>query len=333
MNEELKNQVYESFDKNEITIEEKCDLLNMIEMKELGVYEERLETNIIDRVGNGTKYDLYHVSSGKFDVIKANSLNMGTLLSKMRLSSFWTRDIDLAYMWAAYFYTFDFLTRRYIGASPVLAIKERKIYLPEITTVYAGDEKYLAVEDKIEKDFKTILDGIDKKFQEKYGKSAKEKLDKDGYADLKLRINGMLYTRYAVYVDTKTKEIFEKHYKDHPHYLYTKKDVPIKEIGRGQYDIDEYTIDTDVSFDSVKEIPVSDLLKRVEFVKDDAYKEKKSKSDSSGYKSSNLVNRVLYSGKDKKIEKRMKMYRDLSDAKMNGGKIPKVFRPLIGSLL
>ena len=73
--DELRHEIYESYNNGDISFDEMNALIMELSIKESKLIEERIETNIIDGVGFNAKYDLYHVSSGKFDIIKANSLS------------------------------------------------------------------------------------------------------------------------------------------------------------------------------------------------------------------------------------------------------------------
>ena len=58
---------------------------------------ERLATRILEP-GLGPKVTLFHGSDRKFDVVKANSVNMGNRVEWKELSSFWTNNFDAAVM-------------------------------------------------------------------------------------------------------------------------------------------------------------------------------------------------------------------------------------------
>ena len=54
--------------------------------------------------------------------------------------------------------------------------------------------------------------------------------------------------------------------KDHPIYLYTLRDYPLDKVGRGQFDIDEYTIDEDVKPDKKEKVTFSMLAPRIKYM-------------------------------------------------------------------
>jgi len=56
---------------------------------------EKITTNILEP-GLGPTITLFHGSDIKFDVVKANSVNMGNRLERKQLSSFWTNNFEYA---------------------------------------------------------------------------------------------------------------------------------------------------------------------------------------------------------------------------------------------
>ena len=303
--DELRHEIYESYNNGDISFDEMNALIMELSIKESKLIEERIETNIIDGVGFNAKYDLYHVSSGKFDIIKANSLNTGTIMSKPRMSSFWTRDLVLAYMWAGYFRVVDSIYGR--DCTPALSIKERKIYMPKKFDHFTEKFKNMTDKDKVE--FNNARNSELVAFATKMGIDKYNSLPDEEKSKI---VNDIIdkvlaYKGYAV-KDDDTEKYFKNLLKNSPMYLYIKRNVPVKDVGRGQFDIDEYTIDKDTSFDEVREINDSDILKRVVFVSKEEWEKRKDNTDATGYKSSNIVNRIMFSGVDRKINARNKYY-------------------------
>ena len=296
MNEidKIRLDIYESYEDGDISEYEKDLLLEKCDERE--VYMEKLETNILDKALPFKKYDLYHVSNKKFDVVKANSLNMGTNLSKARLSSFWTKDKELAYFWAA----FKTIARyNDAGIKFAFAIKERKLYMQHTAYCRHKSTKELMNADEKKEMSKKYLDMIDKYKETNGGKKPDEKVLENIFHKVKDEM-GFEIIDIKSYVE----EIF----KDFPAYLYTKKNVPIKDVGKGQVNIDEYTLDKDAKIDSVEEISVNDLMSVCEFVGKERFDEKKKKDDARGYKSSNIFTNLIFGNQDKKMNARIMTY-------------------------
>lgn len=68
-------------------------------IESLHVANEKLSTLLLDRP-DGKTMVLYHGSDKKFDVVLANSVNMGNRLEPKHLSSFWAKTFDYAAVYA-----------------------------------------------------------------------------------------------------------------------------------------------------------------------------------------------------------------------------------------
>ena len=113
------------------------------------IYMEKLETNILDRTIK-KKMTLYHGSIKNLSTIKPTSINMGTRLSKMRLSSFWAKEKETCIVWAI-------TTLFYKVKLPYLAsIKDNRIYT--IDQAYSHDSN--------PKVFKHVSEWLKKEYNE-----------------------------------------------------------------------------------------------------------------------------------------------------------------------
>lgn len=98
------------------------------------IVEEKLETNILDKTLAKSMY-LYHASYLKLSTIKPTSLNMGTRLSRKRLSSFWTNSLEHSIMWAL-----DWLGVRF-DIDVIHDIERKKVYFPDVDGRKESDGK------------------------------------------------------------------------------------------------------------------------------------------------------------------------------------------------
>lgn len=92
------------------------------------IYTEKIETNILDKTLAKTM-TLYHGSTRDLETIKPTSINMGTRLSRMRLSSFWAKDKDYCVLWAS------MIVFHQLGFPYRVSLKNKKIYT--VDTNYA----------------------------------------------------------------------------------------------------------------------------------------------------------------------------------------------------
>lgn len=101
---------------------------------DMQIVEEKLETNILDKTLAKSMY-LYHASYLKLNTIKPTSLNMGTRLSRKRLSSFWTNSLEHSIMWAL-----DWLGVRF-DIDVIHDIERKKVYFPDVDGRKESDGK------------------------------------------------------------------------------------------------------------------------------------------------------------------------------------------------
>ena len=236
-----KLRIYESYDNGYITEEDKNNMLDILDK----VVTERIETNILDKVGFKTKYTLYHASSRDLDIIKANSLNIGTRLSGMRTSSFWGKERDVAVLFGIY----QFLAS--VGIPFAVRLQDNKAYILDTEYKYKDRPNVVMTSEKI---LSTCYKNGD-------GRS--------------------------------------------PIYVYTLKDVPIKEVGKGQVNIGEYTLDINKKPDKKEKLSWGDIFKYMVFVKPDSFWDIK---DDTGGSRKTLSEKLLYKDPDKVFRKRMKEY-------------------------
>lgn len=187
--------------KENLTLEEVIMSIDEYLTKREMLMQETLETNILDRKLPGSKMTLYHFSLMDLDVIKPVSINVGTKLSKVRYSSFWSKDKSYAYMWALLCFIFNEINLENLEGAVSFTLN--KFFI----------EKY-PLNDKLKK--KTTEEII---------------------------LQG-----------------FEKWKQKNPYfYIYTVK-VPTKLVGRGMYDIPEYTIDQDIKPDKKEKIKYDEKI-------------------------------------------------------------------------
>ena len=211
------------------------------------LFNERVETNILDKTLKKTM-TLYHGSHKDLKTIKPISINMGTRLSKMRMSSFWAKDPENCILWAG------MTIFHHLGFPYRVSLKDKKIYT--IDTNYANA-------DIDAKKFKHAS-----KWLEDYYKN-KEQL-----------------------------------------YLYTLKDVPVKKVGRGQINADEYTIDEEVTPTSKKQITWSELSRYIEYVSADKFKQLPVELYGRSGKNASFVEKLLFKDGQKTMTKRKEVYQD-----------------------
>ena len=218
------------------------------------IYSEKVETNILDKTIKKTM-TLYHGSNKDLSTIKPLSVNMGTRLSKIRMSSFWAKDPEYCILWAGMF-IFHHLSFPYR-----VSLKDKKIYT--IDTNYANKDKDA------------------NKFKH-------------------------------------ASEWLKEYYKTEPLYLYTLKNVPVKKIGRGQINADEYTIDEEVTPTNKKQITWEDLSKYISYISREDFS--KLPVELYGRKGANakFIEKLIFRDGKKTMMNRTKIYKNGMDQYQKG---------------
>lgn len=217
---------------------------------------EKLETNIIDKTLARTM-TLYHGSLKDLDTIKPCSINMGTRLSKVRLSSFWAKDKDNCIIWAA------MIIFSNIGMPYKVSLKDKKIYT-------------------LDADYKTT---------HKQVKSYK-------------------HASYWI----------EMAYNSKPIFIYTLNDVPLKKIGHGQVNVDEYTLDEEVKPNKKEKVTFSTLRPFIAYLSEDEFKKKMmvNETDGKSSKDSSLMEKILFRNGRETMTKRSKLYHKAAEQYAQG---------------
>ena len=101
------------------------------------IANEKLETNLINHT-LAKSMRLYHGSDKDLKFISANSLNMGTRISRRRYSSFWTDNFDYAMVWSL-----DLLAYR-IGLYYMHDIENNKFIIEDVHYIVkkTGERKH-----------------------------------------------------------------------------------------------------------------------------------------------------------------------------------------------
>ena len=208
------------------------------------IFMEKLETNILDRTLAKTM-TLYHGSNKDLKTIKPTSINMGTRLSKMRMSSFWAKDKEYSLLWALMF------TFQSSGLPYHVSLKNKKIYT--IDTSYAT-------------------------------KSSPDR-----------------FKHVSIWL--------QKAYKKQPLFLYTLKDVEVKKVGRGQINIDEYTIDEEVTPTNKKQLSWGEISQYIEYVSREKFNSIRTELFGRKGKDASFIEKIIYRDGEKTMHKRVDIYR------------------------
>ena len=104
------------------------------------------------------------------------------------------------------------------------------------------------------------------------------------------------------------KDMFLDYLDEHPIYIYTAKDVPVKEIGRGQYSIDEYTLDKEIKPDKKERVTKSDVVKFIkELPPDEFIKAMRTRCNLDGRNEKRLMNKLIFRKYNKVSDRRGKI--------------------------
>lgn len=214
----------------------------------LNIYTEKLETNILDKTLAKTM-TLYHGSNKDLETIRPVSVNMGTRLSKTRLSSFWTRDKESCIIWAAMFIF------HHIGFPYKVSIRNKTIYTPDVAY-----------------------------------------MDKREYERLKQEIYRHASTWLKMY------------YKTEPLYVYTLEDAPVRKIGRGQINADEYTLDEEVVPTKKEKLSWDTLSKYITYIHRERFDTLPEELFGRSGKDASFIEKLIFRDGEKTMKNRVDIY-------------------------
>lgn len=130
----------------------------------------------------------------------------------------------------------------------------------------------------------------------------------------------ILFSRVNKENNITTVDLFIEKISKCPIYVYTAKDIPTKYIGKGQYDIGEYTVDIDIRPDKKEKLTRKQILSKVKFAEISVFNSLRNKygNDIIGKGSNSVLGKFIYKNPDDVSSKRISMYDKTFDQYYSG---------------